>query len=281
LSDTIYGKAFTEKSLHNFLNDIGYEYSAKGFYINIHIEGCDASKLPFWESKLEVNLYEDHKPKTIFDVAISPSLEHLEVRDNCGFFTRNGYQPISSVKTFSLYNLYYLPVGTYRITLDLYLEVPQDEHDRGIHTRLWRTKFGERIDIAKGGFTLRVDEAGREALGKRLAIKRQLRHSMPEVEADIMRLITSQKIVDRFESRVLALDTSSDWSYERDKIWNHVISRSVGCDVFVEYDNGARAIYYTTFKQEHLGNGNFSPTKWASTRFHDLYTKESIIEYTD
>jgi hypothetical protein len=92
-----------------------------------------------------------------------------------------------------------------------------------------------------------------------------------------MRLLANWKLSDDMTYEILKISTSSDWAYEREGILNLIVSRVIYCDVFVQYSNGYRAMYSSTFRQEHLGNGNFSATRITGSSFYDLLSNESKI----
>lgn len=273
LADDIYAVAFLEKSLNNYFNAIGYEYSNKKVFIDLKIQGVDAASLPYWKSKLEV--FSSGK-RTALQVPVSPSNAYFQSKSSGWLDVK--HDTFDSEIHAMLYNLYTLPLGNYQIDFDMYLLVPEDEHDRGIHTRLWKTTFGERIQLGKGSLNLQVDAAGKAVLGKKIAMPPVvIKTFMPELEADILRILEHTKFDDRTDYELLDIATSTEWTYERDPIWKHITHRVASANIYVAYSNGYHGIYYCTFRQEHLGNNNFSPTKLASTSFTNLMSNESEV----
>jgi hypothetical protein len=278
LHDTIYAKAFLPKSLNNYFNDIGYEYSRRDIVMTYKVANYDKSKMPFWKEQTEIQPYQSGKGNTAIDISILPDSSEFKVDSRVRFDNTDAAPAYADHIKKMLYNLYFLPIGTHQIELDFYINVPADEHDRGYHTRRWRTQFGERFQLAKGTFTVVVDAEGKKALGERIAAHQPpIVQYLPEVEADIMRLLANWKLSDDMTYEILKISTSSDWAYEREGILNLIVSRVIYCDVFVQYSNGYRAMYSSTFRQEHLGNGNFSATRITGSSFYDLLSNESKI----
>jgi len=274
LHDTIYAKAFLPKSLNNYFNDIGYEYSRRDIVLTYKVANYDKNAMPFWEDTTEVT--SSQYSNTALNISISPDSSEFEVSSSVRFSTTDAAPAYINYIKKMLYNLYFLPVGTHQIELHFYIDVPADEHDRGYHTRRWRTQFGDRFELGKGTFTVVVDAEGKKALGERIAAHQPpIVQYLPEVETEMMRLLSNYRLTDHFQYKILKLSTASDWTYEREGILNLIVARVIACDIYVQYSSGYIATYSSTFRQEHLGNGNFSALRIYSSRFYDLISNES------